>query len=343
MKSYAEKLRNLGLQRNDPFLIKKATLDERFKAVREGDSTKYALEAMQEIDPESTKRIFGESKRVQNQLETGFDSARIDCEFRNQGSVTNNTHIKFYSDIDLLAIHKDFFTCKPPLKPENPYDGDPVEDLRKLRKTAVAALNSAFPKANLDSSNNKCLSISDGSLKSSVDIVPANWYHTVEFKASGLEYLRGIMILDNGSGERIPNFPFLHNYRVNEKDDLCNGSLRKIIRLLKRLKYEAEPEIEISSYDITAIAYNMSLNFLTVPQWADLTLVNNCNYYLRDLIKDEVARSNMKVPNLTRSVFEAVSLNQLQRLQAETNQLVNDIQNETVRSFVKLSEARIRY
>jgi len=62
-------------------------------------------------------------------------------EFEYQGSVTNNTHIKAHSDIDLLALHAHFCTVQPPGKPTFLYQGDVLTDLKNLRTYGTQVLN----------------------------------------------------------------------------------------------------------------------------------------------------------------------------------------------------------
>ena len=64
-----------------------------------------------------------------------------------------------------------------------------------------------------------------------------------------------LISLDLNCLEEVRNKPFMHNYNINDKD-VKTGGLRKVIRLLKTLKYDAEKDVKISSYDIASLAYN---------------------------------------------------------------------------------------
>src|SRR5579863_5137093 len=100
----------LRARRTDP-LIKAAAagqLREVYDRISEDESVRYAIGAMQPIDDEYTKNTYEEGNRVKAQLDKALNQPRQTAEFEYQGSVTNNTHIKAHSDIDLLALHAYF-------------------------------------------------------------------------------------------------------------------------------------------------------------------------------------------------------------------------------------------
>lgn len=135
------RLERLQGRRIDPEVIGAKQLNEVYKRISQSDSVKYVLGAMQPIDPEYTKATYAEGDRVWNQLEKNLT---ITCELRYQGSVTNDTHIKAKSDIDLLTVIGRFFTLEQPQEPSSPYQGDPIQDLRDLRKEEIQILDRAF-------------------------------------------------------------------------------------------------------------------------------------------------------------------------------------------------------
>ena len=66
--------------------------------------TQYALGAMQAVDPDYTRISLEEADRVKDQLKKGFDRKLISTEFRLQGSVACDIHIRGVSDVDLLVL-----------------------------------------------------------------------------------------------------------------------------------------------------------------------------------------------------------------------------------------------
>jgi len=139
---------------------------------------------MQAIDAEYTFRTIEERNRVEKQLEEGYRAAGLAIEFDYQGSLTNETHIRVYSDVDLLTLVGGWHGVEPPNKPRSPYLGDPIQDLREIRRRAVTILRAAFPAATLDASKGKCVSISGGSLRRHIDLIASDWWYTVEYVKS---------------------------------------------------------------------------------------------------------------------------------------------------------------
>ena len=339
------RLEKLRARRIDP-LVKVAGLNEAYERIaKEESSVQYAIGAMQPIDPGYNKITLEERQRIEDQLAKGFAAAGLGVEFDYQGSVTNDTHIRAYSDIDLLTVGKVWFGVQPPNTPTFPYKGDAVADLRALRSNATSTLKSAYPAATVDVSGAKAINITGGSLRRKIDVIACAWWHTVEYVANQQKSFLGIEILDNNKGERIPNKPFLHNKKIEDRDVAMNGGLRKLIRLLKSLKYDSDSEIKLSSYDITGIVFNMPDQQLLFRSCQDLLLVNNCNAYLNQLIQDRNLRDSIFVPNGTRKVFcpDGASVQGLEQMSAAMNTLVREIELGMTKSFRKLAEARVAY
>lgn len=331
--------------RRTDVILKADALNEAYSSIKEDDAVKYAIGAMQPIDNTYTRICMEEGERVKNQLISGLNKEVTVAEFEYQGSVTNNTHIRVHSDIDLLTLHSDFFTLEPPAAPKNRYPGDSLAELKKLRKDAVFVLGKAFPEVDVNSSPGKAIRLTGGSLRRKIDVVIGNWWDTVQYQNTRVSYERGVSILDTANDQRINNKPFLHNQRIDVRDIENNGNLRKVIRLLKSLKYDADNELNISSYDITAIAYSMPNSYLYTTYGHELILVENTRRWFLHLIENEQARLSLYVPNQTRKIFGigGASLAGLKELFAELQDLINDVTNGLARSFKKLEEARILY
>ena len=107
---------------------------------------------MQPIDKGYTTKTYEEGDRVEAQLGKSLNAQTLAVvEFEYQGSVTNNTHIKAHSDVDLLALHAHFHTIQPPGKPTFVYQlyketQELVDDINKglsrsFRKLAEARVS----------------------------------------------------------------------------------------------------------------------------------------------------------------------------------------------------------
>lgn len=314
--------------------------ESKIASLNQSESVRYALISMQEIDPKYTANTINEAKRVINQLSKELHA---DTGYRYQGSVSNNTHIKGRSDIDVLTLCHEFITLEPPQKASSLYKGDVIVTLKTMKKTAITTLRSAFPTATVEN-NAKSIKITGGSLRRDIDVVPSNWYDSNRYSQTSNEVYRGIQILDSVNDSRVCNYPFLHNALIDQKDRACNGGLRKAIRLMKTLKYESELDGP-SSYDICALAYNMDSSLLLTSYQQDLAIVYNCFVYCSGLMLDKTMRDSLKVPNETRKVFcdEGCSRSDLESLTDELKALIRDIESENKRDFRKIAAERIGF
>lgn len=318
---------------------------EVYNRINRSDSIRYAIGAMQRIDPEYTENTFNEGERVKNHLINKLPLRTISAEYRYQGSVTSDTHIKSHSDIDLLTIHSGFVTLEPPQKVSIPYTGNPVDDLVKLRNESADILKKAFPEVYVDESGSKSISLSGGSLRRKVDVVASNWYDTNLYKQTGFEYHRGIMILKNDDKTRPINQPFFHNKKIDDRDISVYGNLRKSIRLMKSVRYDSDKEINVSSYDICALAYNMPDRLLEVPMWMELQLVENCTLHLANIITDQNYRDSLVVPDGSRKIFgtPGATLEGVTALFGEMYNLKNQIEQDLKASNSTIKREHVYY
>ena len=96
-KNYTQRLEKLKNRRLDEQL-QKAVLSKSFSDIRIGESVKYALESMSPIDPSYTRNTYLASENIRNNLTKGLNSKGLIVEYRHQGSVETDTHIKLHSD-----------------------------------------------------------------------------------------------------------------------------------------------------------------------------------------------------------------------------------------------------
>jgi hypothetical protein len=341
----SSRLEKLRSRRLDP-LIKISGMREAYERLPAEDAAvQYAIGAMQPIDQEYTKRTIEERTRVENQLGAGYEEAQLAIDFDYQGSITNDTHIRAHSDVDVLTIERRWHSIEPPNKATSPYTGNSIDDLREIRQMTAEVLESAFPAATVDQSGSKSVRISGGSLRRKIDLIASAWWYTVEYMEDKEKYSLGIQILDNAKGQRISNKPFLHNKRLMDRDAATNGGLRKLIRLMKSVKYDSDDKIDLNSYDIAGIMYNMPDEWVTASPGYDLALVKNCQEYLRHLLNHKTYRDSIEMPNRMRSVFcpEGASESGLKQMSSAIDILVDEIDHALSRTLRKLTEARILY
>lgn len=321
--------------------IASAKLESVLVASSEQDFS-YLVDSMQPIDAQFTENTFKEGIRVWDQLAKSLP-VKYCAEFDFQGSVTSDTHIRIHSDIDLLALNGCFVSLDTGAPSSNPYGGDTMAELKSMRSDAAHLLKTNFPAATVDDSPGKSISLEGGSLNRKIDVVIGNWWDTDLWKQYKVKMVRGVRILDTKESELIRNKPFWHNYQIDEKDKKTGG-LRKVIRLLKTLKYDADPELKISSYDIAAIAWNMSEPALTVQPDAYMRLAANARNELKRFMDNEVVRSGLQVPNGTRTIFGpgGATLESLRMLHAELADLIQRIEISRMVSLSKAATASTR-
>lgn len=338
------RLQRLEQRRLDESILVRASMaNEVYRRIKESESVRYAVGAMQSIDPEYTKNTYAQGDRVKDQLKERLGTT---CEFAYQGSVTTDTHIKARSDIDLLVIRLGWTWIEPPQPVSTPYQGDPKADMRALRGEAESSLSSAFPQAKVDASGSSSLKITGGSLTRDVDVVPASWFDTNEYARTGDRVHRGVKVFDAKTGEFAANTPFLHARRIEERDQRTQNGLRRAIRLMKSLRYDSEDRVQMTSYNITGIAYNIPEEHLIAIRPRELVILEACYEYCELLRANAPLRETIAVPDRHRTVFggaRGASSIELDALTAELAQLRRDILSENIRSFARLAEARVEY
>lgn len=279
-KNYKSLFENLERRMNpDKIVIEKAFTEELSRTPYNYE-IQYIKKAMRGVEPEYTKNTIAAGKRVRDTLENNLK----DVSFEFQGSVMTNTHLRGYSDIDLLVICEKFFT----------FDKDGIDkilnqsdiffkyspnqinrlneavngggymsawsDLRKLRSDSEIILRNSYQ--NLDLTRSKSIKVNTDSPKREVDVVIASWYQNAKYYIfEDLNY-RGIQIFEKGTEPWLdkklpPDYPFLSIKRINEKDGKLFGRLKKMIRFIKTVKMDSGREIELSSFDINAICYDI--------------------------------------------------------------------------------------
>lgn len=324
-------------------MVRASMANEVYKSIRESESVRYAIGAMQPIDPEYTKNTFKQGDRVQSQLEQRLTTA---CDYEYQGSITTDTHIRAKSDIDLLAIRRGWLWREPPQPVVSPYAGDPAEDMRSLRRQIVVAATAAFPAVTVDESKATCICLNGGSLTRDMDVVPASWYDTNDFARTQDSVHRGVKVFNTESGVFVANTPRLHKRRIEERDQLTRGGLRKAARLMKTLMYDSDGRVGMSSYNIVGIAYNIPERSLVTDAPRDLAVLEACFEFCSRLENDPALRTAIRVPDGHRGVFgdgPGAILPQLTALTKEIADLRRDILNENLRSFTRLVEANVPY
>lgn len=285
---------------------------EKYEQLSVNDAVKYVIGAMAPVSSKSTQISIAEGERVASTLIEMLKTAGIKAEMELQGSVALDIHIEGHSDVDMLILHGDIVLVQTPkLNGSAVYCADQrsMEDIiRELRLVSEEKLTSRYYSASVDISGSKSIALSDGSLQRKVDVVPSCWYNTHDYQRSGQKHDRGIKIYDKSKHELYGNFPFLHKKRVDDKDMLYSGNLKKVIRLMKNVVADM-PEAKrkkakaLSSYDLAGIGYCMDKQ-LECPTFMPLALIERLRSHLLNLYIDAEQRKRLEVPDGTRKVFD---------------------------------------
>lgn len=333
-----DRLSRLGYDSQIDLLVKSSKLEESWQKRAQKPYTRYALGSMQEVGPDYTRISLETADRVGKQLATRLTGAGFSVEFRLQGSVPLNTHIRGVSDVDLLNLDISFFTYATGGARNlgghyrNPTSRTSVQVLTELRAQSEKELKAAFPATTLDTSGGKAIKISGGSLARPVDVIPSHWNDNVRYQSSADEADRGVTILNKKIPEAIENLPFKHIAQINLQDILAFGALKKAIRLCKNVKNDAEEEgrsIELSSYDIAAIMYHANLSGLRTGLTHELAILAETQRHLDWLYHNPQEAQKLIVPDGSRSIFDTAARSRgLLALSSELDDLLKEVAKE---------------
>lgn len=261
----------------DNIAIQKAFSDE-LLTLTYSDVLTFIRVAMKSVEPEYTQKSKDAGEKVKEHLLRNI----TDVTFKYQGSVMTNTHIKGHSDIDMLTICTKFYThdinnitevLDTPVRRNkfkqssieklerevntSNYTGNSLDDLRKIRFDSERILQGVYKVC--DISHSKAIKITNLSLNRDVDIVVANWYDDLTSIINDKGDFRGVQIYNKEKNQKEKaDYPFISINRINERSVATNGKLKKMIRFLKNVKVISDHDIDLSSFDINAICYDIA-------------------------------------------------------------------------------------
>ncbi len=153
--NYRDLIKNVRNRLDPENLIIEKTINEELASISYSDVLEYVRYAMNGVEPAYTQRSKDAGENVKTHLNNG---GITNATYRYQGSIMTNTHVKGYSDIDLLVISDKFYTVDVQnvqgilnetsrqiyyssnqisrLRVENAvgsYNGNSLDDLRNLR------------------------------------------------------------------------------------------------------------------------------------------------------------------------------------------------------------------
>lgn len=298
--------------------------------------SQYALGAMQEVGSDYTRVSVTTAERIGNQLESGLEGFSINVEFRLQGSVPANIHIRGYSDVDLLVLRLGFLTYATAgaqalrggyTSPSPPRTS--TEVLQELRTASTKILKAQFPAADVDTGGGKAVKISGGSLARTVDVVPSHWFDTLAYQSSWREVDRGVTIYDRKIAWTLDNYPFKHIELLGQRDTATSGGLKKAIRLCKNVKCDADSDIGLSSFEIASLLYYADQQELRRGVAYELAILAEAQRYLDYLHNNTSVASALRVPDGSRLILDSEKKRAaLTSLSIELDTLARDVSKE---------------
>jgi hypothetical protein len=326
------------------FVFQKSFSDE-LSTISYSDVLTYIRLAMKGVEPSYTQKSKDAGNRVKEHLSNGLSNV----EFRYQGSVMTDTHIKGYSDIDLLTICDKFYRYDADnvkqildtpaertkyfqwsidkLQREvniSSYTGNALEDLRNLRMGSEEILSDKY--SICDVKQPKAIRITNQNLNRDVDITIANWYDDITSIINDKGDYRGIQVYNKESNSREKaDFPFLSIKRINDRGAETNGRIKKMIRFLKNCRENSDHEIRFSSFDINAICYDIE-----VSQYENLSfyeLVPVIYYQMKSICTDQNHFGNVISVDGREYIFRGNTdkMKNLQLLLAEVEGIFSDL------------------
>lgn len=270
------------------------------------ESQKYVRMAMMEVDEDYTRKTKEAGEAAKNHLKKELQGV----EYRYQGSVMTNTHIRGASDIDLLVLctkfsHTDIDRVRRELNDVQNhsytelshlrafsnrfslYTGNTNEDLKQLRNDIERIMQSHYIKC--DISKPKSVKITNQNLHRDVDVVTSCWYDTYYYVLHGEdERNRAISIYNKETNtDKGPDYPFLGISRINERSAETQGRLKRMIRFLKNVRSDSDKDIDLTSFEINAICYSIDVSEYRYKEYRELVyLLWQVMYHL---IKDGTA------------------------------------------------------
>lgn len=309
------------------------------------DAAKFVKLAMSPVDESYTVR----SKAAGNNARDWLKDKQTNVDYAFQGSVMTNTHIKGYSDIDLLTLCDKFYgseidKVRDILKqPYNGYswtdeqklrafetnfsryDGYGLQDLRDLRKENEEILSKHY--VICDTSKAKAIRIKNQNLNMEVDVVTACKYQSIQYILNDYDKnFLGVRIYDKKKDRMLDvDYPFRRIQLINERGTQTGDRFKKMIRFLKNLRSQSNEGIDLTSFEINSICYD-------IPTWRYssvyyLQLVNVLYEKMYAICNNQSEADNLKSVDGTEFVFKNKpdKVRQLKALTVEVKSVLDDL------------------
>lgn len=297
---------------DDTRIFNKALRGDTIGSISYDDVDEFVHQAMKSVGKDYTDVTLQAGSMVKQHLQGGLSNV----EYRYQGSVMTNTHIRGYSDIDLICISTRFYSyasgqvqeylsdqtlrsqlsensIKKLIQETNvsQYTGDSINDLRLIRIQSESILASKYSICNTD--HPKAIKIKNQNLKREVDIVTAAWHDDISSIIRDKGENRGVALFNKATNsQEQPDYPFTCIQLLNQRGTNTDQRLKKMIRFLKNLRSFSDQNIDLSSFVINSLCYNIAVNKyemsteteLVAVLYKELGLISNSRDYANTIV-----------------------------------------------------------
>ncbi|HCX22919.1 MAG: hypothetical protein CMB80_32390 [Flammeovirgaceae bacterium] len=328
---YSVLLENLMGRRYDEAL-RESILSDAFEECEYPDSLKYALEAMEEIDPSYAYKTFHITKRIQDKLDKVFNDINLKVDFRYQGPIQTETHIVLYGGVELIILTK-------------PYDKKPWIKINQIAGEVMGVLTGDQNFKEIDYSSKLRIKLSTSKPKCEIKILPAVWLDNNEYLETKREIDRGICEYNMLKKTRRRYLPFLNIARINAKDNRCNGGLKRIIRLLLTLQRDSEEDIDLNWYEISSVIYAIPEKQLKFNNEYALSLLGVVSAQLNRVVTDKNYRERLLSPSEKELVFGSrhYLTDEVVKLKTELDHLIQDLNEDLRQDGDKTIYSEVKY
>lgn len=330
-KDYSVLLENLMGRRYDEAL-RESILSDAFEECEYPDALKYALEAMEEIDPSYAYKTFHITKRIQDKLDKVFNEINLKVDFRYQGPIQTETHIVLYGGVELMVLNK-------------PYDKKPWVSINQIAGEVMGVLTGDQSFREIDYSSKLRIKLSTTKPKCELKILPAVWLDNNDYLETKREIDRGICEYNMLKKTRRRYLPFLNIARINAKDNRCNGGLKRLIRLLLSLQRDASEDIDLNWYEISSMLYAIPDKQLKYNKEFALSLLGVVSAQLNRVVTDKSYRERLLSPSEKELVFGSrhYLTDEVAKLKTELDLLIQDLNEELRQDGDKSIYSEVRY
>ncbi|MFY0687115.1 MAG: hypothetical protein JXQ90_08125 [Cyclobacteriaceae bacterium] len=321
IKDYSQYLEKLKRRRYDE-VLKEPVFSDNYHQSELPNVLKYAMEAMHEIDPSYSYKLYSAIRRTQEMISERLAKREVPVDARYVGPHATDTHINLYGDIEMLFILKS-------------YDRKPSKSIQHLVADILDILTKAEAYDRVDYSSKNRIYIETRKPKCLVSILPAIWIESSLYKEASLEINKGICEYNFAKKTRRMYLPFLNIARINSTDRKIGGSIKHLIRLIRSIQVDAAEDIELSHDEIAGIVYNMSHKELSVDTSHYLSVLPNISMHLKRLIEDSKYRESLLSPSKKEYVFgRKQRVQAMNLLRKELDEFIQDI-NEALKPMNK--------